>query len=254
MMDTITPFWEPPPENLILKDPDIHVWLTNLATAMPGPLEAYRELLSVDERQRADRFHFERHRRRFILCRGLLRTLLGRYLTTPPDRIEFTYGEHGKPGLNHPAYATALCFNLAHSQDLALFAFSWNRRVGIDVEYQREMPRAESLARRFFSPEEHAGLMSLSPGRRQEGFFRCWTEKEAYLKATGSGFSFPMDQFSVSLSPDEPARLIRVAGDPEAPQSWSMTAFSPETGYQAALVAAGRGGSLFWWQVGDSSR
>ena len=126
--------------------------------------------------------------------------------------------------------------------------------MGVDVEYLRDMPRAEDLARRFFSPEEHADIMRLPSGRRQEGFFRCWTAKEAYVKATGTGFSFPMDQFSVSLSSDEPARLIRVAGDPEAPQSWSMTAFNPETGYQAALAAQGSGGGLFWWQAGNPSR
>jgi 4'-phosphopantetheinyl transferase len=253
-MSTTTPLWKTPPARLTLEEGDIHVWRADLEDLPAERLDALRAILSSEERQRADRFRFERHRRRFTLCRGLLKTLLGRYLAAPADRIEFAYGEHGKPGIKTPAVGRSLCFNLAHSHHLALFAFARNRPLGVDIEYQREMPRAEDLARRFFSPDEYAGIMRLPPNRRQEGFFRCWTGKEAYVKATGAGFSFPMDQFSVSPDPDGPSRLIRVAGAPGASRSWSLTAFIPEMGYQAALAEEGHDARRFWWEAGPILR
>ncbi len=248
-MTTLIPQWEAVPADLALEGRDIHVWRADLAAAEPECLDACRAVLSADEVLRAERFHLELHRRRFTLCRGLLRTLLGRYLAVPPHRIAITCGEHGKPAVAGPAPADGLCFNLAHSRDLVLLAFAWNRPVGVDIEYLRDMPRAEDLARRFFSPDEHAGILRLPPGRRREGFLRCWTAKEAFLKATGAGFSFPMDRFSVCPFPGEPARLIRVAGDPQAPRSWTLTAFVPARGYRGALAAAGSGGRCRWYEA-----
>jgi 4'-phosphopantetheinyl transferase len=249
-MKTAVPMWKNPPSDLSLGGNEIHIWRAGVEGAGLETLAACRQLLSSDECQRADRFRFERHRRRFTLCRGLLRLLLGRYLATVPERIEFTYGEHGKPGIGTPASGRSLCLSLAHSRELALLAFSWHRALGIDVEYCRDMPRAQDLARRFFSPDEVDGIMRLPPERRKEGFFRCWTGKEAYVKATGEGFSFPMDRFSVATDPDAPGRLIRVAGAPDAPRIWSMTAFIPAAGYQAALAATGGNAKLRWWDAG----
>jgi 4'-phosphopantetheinyl transferase len=248
-MRITAPLWKTPPARLSLAESDVHVWRADLEDLPAERLDGLRATLSGEERARADRFHFERHRRRFTLCRGLLRKLLGRYLAEPADRIEFDYGAHGKPGIKGPVHGRSLCFNLAQSHHLALFGFAWNRPLGIDVEFRRAMPRAEALARRFFSPEEYAGIMRLPPSRRQEAFFRCWTGKEAYVKATGAGFSFPMDRFSVSAAPEEPCRLVWVAGAPDAPQSWSLTAFIPARGYQAALAVAGRGARCLWWEA-----
>lgn len=250
-MKTADVQWKTPPADLLLPPGEIHVWRAALESADPRALAACRKVVSSEERQRAERFHFERHRLRFTLCRGLLRMLLGRYLATAPEGIEFVHGEHGKPGIGAPPSGRPLGFNLAHSRQLALFAFSWNRALGVDIEYCREMPRALDLARRFFSPEEYAGILRLPGERRQEGFFRCWTGKEAFVKATGAGFSFPMDRFSVSVDPDVSCRLMWVAGAPDAPQAWSMTAFIPAKGYQAALAAAGSGAELRWWDAGS---
>lgn len=251
-MTTITPAWQTPSPDLILHGRDIHIWRANLEPPSPEDVEAFRRFLSEDERQRADRFHFERHRTRFTVCRGTLRKIIGRYLDRSPDCVDFVYGTNGKPGLKYPIHDGDLRFNLAHSHRLALFAFSRHRSLGIDLEYQREIPRAEDLARRFFSSEEYTRIMEMPLEQRQEGFYRCWTRKEAYIKAIGAGLSFPLDRFSVSLSANEPARLVRVSGAPLAPSSWSMTAMIPSEGYQAAMVVEGSGGRCHWWEAGHS--
>ena len=248
-MTTIVPIWQVPPPDLVLHGRDIHIWRAILEPVTPGALEDFRRLLSKDERERADRFHFERHRSRFAVCRGTLRKILGRYLDIGPGRVDFEYGAKGKPALNPAVHPRGLFFNLAHSRHLALFAVSRRRPLGIDLEYQREMPRAQDLARRFFSPREHAWIMEMPQQKRQEGFYRCWTRKEAFIKAIGSGFAFPLDRFTVSLDPDSPPRLVRVEGSPEATSSWSMAAMIPADGYQAALVAEGHGGRYHWWEA-----
>lgn len=249
-MTAITPLWQPPPQDLGLHGRDLHIWRAVLEPSSPECVKAFHGLLSGDERKRAGRFRFERHRIRFTVCRGTLRKILGGYLNIPPAQVSFAYGTNGKPVLSAPSDRIGLCFNLAHSHRLALFAFAHGRSLGIDVEYQREMPRAEDLAQRFFSPQESKRIMEMPADQRQEGFYRCWTRKEAYIKAIGAGFSFPLDRFSVSLGADEPARLTRVAGAPQEASAWSMMAMIPREGYLAALVAQGSGGRCRWWEAG----
>ena len=248
-MSTITPYWRIPPDDLELEAGDVHVWRLPLAPVDSGIVDAYRALLDPEERQRADRFLFERHRNRFTVCRGALRILLSRYLSDSAGAVRFAYEPHGKPTLQSPSVEDSICFNLAHSRDLALLAFSRGQALGIDIEYQRPMPRAEALARRFFSKDESDAIQALEPHLRQAAFYRCWTRKEAFIKATGDGFSFPLDRFSVTLAADEPVRLTAVTGAPEALVAWSMTGFAPSAGYQGALVVRGGIRGIYWWEA-----
>jgi 4'-phosphopantetheinyl transferase len=206
------------------------------------------QLLSHDEQARAARFHFERDRRRFIVGRGALRIMVGRYLGADPDQLRFRYESHGKPSLSVEFNHCGLRFSLAHSNELAVYAFTRGRELGIDVEYIHSLPDAEQIAARFFSAQENVTLRTLPESQRLEAFFNCWTRKEAYIKAIGDGLSHPLDQFQVSLSPEEAARLLNVEGTPEETTRWSMTSFVPAPGYVAALVVEGSGYHLERWQ------
>jgi 4'-phosphopantetheinyl transferase len=210
-------------------------------------VDRFFRTLSPDEVERAERFRFERHRRRFVVGRGVLRALLGRYLGVEPARISFGYGARGKPHLSGALSGTGVRFNLAHSHEMALYVVTRGRDVGIDLEHVRPMPDAEDIGARFFSPHEHEILCALPPGQRLGAFFDCWTRKEAYIKATGDGLARPLDEFDVSLAPGEPARLLRVAEDPAEVDRWSLQALSPDAGYAAALVVEGRGWRLACW-------
>jgi len=167
--------WQTPPEDLRLGEFDVHIWQINLDTIAP-PFE----ILSIDERSRADRFKFEQHRQRFIAGRGFLRSLLARYLNTDPSTLEFHYGSYGKPFLKD----SLIQFNLAHSQHLALYAVTRDRAVGIDVEQVRAVEQLAALVQRFFLPAEARTIQA-----QPDLFFQYWTCKEAFLKATGTGLS-----------------------------------------------------------------
>ena len=212
---------------------------------------ALSRLLSEEERGRAARFVFAEHRTHFIVARGVLRQLLGSYLETPPEALRFAYGMHGKPELAGQHAQSGLRFNLSHSHRLALYAVTRGREVGIDVEHPRPGVDVERLARRFFAPQEIEGLLGMPPGRRWEGFYNCWTRKEAYLKARGEGITVALDSFAVSLRPGEPAALLRCAADSSEVARWRLQALLPGEEYVAALCAAGNDWRLRCWQWPD---
>ena len=215
----------------------VHVWPVS-THAPDAVIEQFRFLLTPDETDRAGRFRFDHLRRSFILARGALRVLLGRYLNIAPGGIEFSYGSKGKPALAAPGLPqfNVLQFNASHSGDLALFAFTMDCEVGVDVEAIRPMPDLEDVAKRFFCAEENAELMALPAGQRERGFFLCWTRKEAYIKATGEGLSTPLDAFRVTLQPSEPAGMVHLERDPIAAQAWTLHDLAPAPGYAAALA------------------
>ena len=144
--------------------------------------------------------------------------------------------------------AEGLCFNLSHSHGIALYAITCGREIGIDIEYFRPDVEVEKLAERFFSPREAAVLRALPEHLRKEGFFNCWTRKEAYIKAEGKGMSIPLSAFDVSLTPGEPAALLRTESHPQETSRWSLQALSPEPGYTAALAVKGHDWELKCWQ------
>ena len=224
---TVLPSLELPPD-------EVHIWHAALDTGA-AVLQSLEETLAPDEKDRAERFVFKRHRDRFITARGILRELLAAYLHCSPVTFEFNYGPHGKPALRTQDPKMRLCFNLSHSQSHALYAFAYRREVGIDLELIRADFGGQEIAERFFSPREFAELRALPAKVRPEGFFNCWTRKEAYLKARGDGFHTPLDSFSVSLRPGEQA----VLNSPDCSR-WSLHSFQTAQRFIAAVVVEGR--------------
>jgi 4'-phosphopantetheinyl transferase len=214
---------------------EIHVWYRALevSAAERGALFA---LLNLEERRRAGRFHFEADRDAFIASHGWVRTLLGRYLNADPRGLEFTFGERGKPALR----GAPLRFNLSHSGSMAACAVARNEEVGIDIERVRPTGDLENIARRFFHAEECRKLLSLSEAIRAPAFFRCWTRKEAYIKALGDGLSAPLDRFEVTLAPGEPAAFVQIDGRAAAAE-WSLFGLDVGPDYAGAVAIRGAG-------------
>ena len=239
--------WLDPPEGLTLASDEVHVWQ---AALVAGGLdaEALARLLSPDEMGRADRFRFAEGHNRFVVARGLLRVLLGRYLGAGPAELRFRYGPHGKPGLDAP-HEQDLRFNLSHSGNRVLYAFTRGREVGIDVEAIRWERDHGSLAERFFAPAEAAALRALPAPARLAAFYAGWTRKEAYMKARGTGIALGLSRFQVSLAPDEPAALLHVEGEPDEPARWSLTPIDAGPGYAAALAVEGAPLPVCCWRA-----
>jgi 4'-phosphopantetheinyl transferase len=172
----------------------VQVW--RVSTARNG-LERFAEVLSPDERARADRFHFERDRRSFVVCRGTLRRLLASYTGEDATAIRFDVGLHGKPSLSNEIKGD-LRFNVSHSGELALLAFSRHQEIGVDVEFKRPDVDFLGLGETSFSRLEQTALSACAPADRANLFYEYWTCKEAFIKADGRGLSIPLDQFSVT--------------------------------------------------------
>lgn len=236
------------PHPLELAEGEVHVWAVPLDPA-PERVEALGCLLSEDEWARAWRFRFEVHRRRFVVGRGVLRTLLGAYLATPPARLAFTYGERGKPDLAAAGAGPPLFFNLSNSHELALLGVTREREVGVDLEHLKPMAELDKIAERFFAPPESATLLDLPPAERERAFFRCWTRKEAYLKAVGVGLAAPLDSFVVTLGPGEPPRMLSLRGDPAAGARWRYWHLEPAPGYLGALAVEDAELTLRCWTL-----
>jgi 4'-phosphopantetheinyl transferase len=217
---------------------EVHVWTVELVADRDSADACFRSL-SADERERASRFRFEHLRTAFTLSHGILRWLLGRYLAVQPDRVGFAYGERGKPRLAFPA--APIEFNMAHSGRYAAYAFAVGCEVGVDIEEVRSISDQENVVQRFFSPAECEEWLDLDPSQRGQAFFRCWTRKEAYIKALGDGLSIPLDSFRVSLRPGVPASVIDVRGDAAAAGRWRLSALAAPDGYEASLALPGQG-------------
>ena len=245
-MQLLPLLWRPAPETLLLHHDDVHVW--RAALDMPEPhVQSLWHTLTADERQRAERYIFEKDRTHFVVARGLLRVLLGRYLHQDPQYLRFTYGPRGKPALAADMGAGSLRFNVSHSHGLALYAMTRGRELGVDVERIRPEIVQEQVAERFFSPREVTTLRALPVSLQATAFFACWTRKEAYIKATGEGLALPLDQFDVSLAPGEPAALLHTAWDPQEAPRWTMQDLDPAPGYRAAVAVAGHDWRLTCW-------
>ena len=205
----------------------------------------------MDERMRAERFHFEQDRRRFIMAHGILRMILSSYLSVEPNQLQFCYGHNGKPALTNISGQEIICFNSSRSNRLALYAFARGREIGVDIEDIRDIPEMDQIAERFFSLRENAVFRALPETKKKEGFFSCWTRKEAFIKAIGDGLSLPLDKFDVSFVPGEPARLLRIEGDSKAASQWSIQEFKPASGFTAAFALQGVNRRLHCWEFGS---
>lgn len=209
-------------------DAGMDVWEIDLGAAAPEETH-----LSLDELRRAEQFRFDIHRRRFIMARSALRGILASYLSADPGAIEFEYSGQGKPRVPN---RDGLCFNLSHTEDRALVAICWNRDVGIDVEAVREVEDLPKLAA-IFSDAERTAILSLEPHQRLCAFFRCWTRKEAYIKARGHGLSIPLDSFDVSIR--GPACLLESREPGIDAAAWTLVDIEAPHGYIAAAAIEG---------------
>lgn len=244
-MTLLDPSWTVSSIHPSLSADEVHVW----RAALDRPAADYAMLLSSDEQARADRLRFEQLQRRFIVGRGALKVILGRYLNVAPEEVEFEYLSNGKPVLSSGLLHAALCFNLSHSDDMLLLAVTYHRSVGIDIENIHSDLDVENLANQFFSPAERAELETLPSDRRLASFFSGWTRKEAFLKARGEGMTYPLDQFSVSMDCDQPAKLLDVKGDPRELERWSFHTLAPVPGYIGTLVVEGHYWHVVQWQL-----
>lgn len=240
MRTRLPDIWHAAPETPQLGADVVHVWRAELALAAPQ-VQCLLHTLADDERARAQRFYFARDRDRFIVARGVLRNILARYLETSPEKLRFTYGTSGKPDLESPSAAARVRFNLSHSSDLAVYAVTLARQVGVDVERLRAGVACEAVADRFFSPGEAAQLRALPQHLRPRAFFCCWTRKEAYIKARGQGLFMSLGDFDVSLVPGESAALVATRPDSAEAGRWSIKETIDEPHFVGALAAEGHG-------------
>jgi 4'-phosphopantetheinyl transferase len=230
------------PDRLDLTGNDIHVVRVRLDVA----IGCAADLLDDDERHRASRFVFERDHRRFVIAHAWVRILLGRCLSRRPESLRFVAGPHGKPALADAAID--LRFNLSHAGERALVALALGRDVGVDIEEERQIDALE-LASRFFAPAESEALRALAPSERIPAFFRCWTRKEAFIKALGEGLSFPLREFEVSVADDHSSQLLRSCATPDMLRCWRIARLASEPGQAAALAATAGDWRVVQWET-----
>jgi len=214
---------------------EVHVWSVPLEVTD----DAQRELetvLSEQERRRAGQYVFEHDRRDFIAGRATLRIVLGRYLRLAPKAVDLYKDSNGKPHLTRRCHRD-LRFNMSRSHGLGLIAICGGEDVGIDVELVRDIEDAAAVVERFFCPEEISEWTALDRSRRTRAFFDCWTRKEAYVKAVGSGLQIPLNSFAVSFLEGE-TPMVRLHGDCAY---WSLFDVRPSAGHAAAVAVRGSG-------------
>jgi 4'-phosphopantetheinyl transferase len=214
---------------------DIEIVTTRLDAGTES-LDVLQTFLSDVERERANRFVFDRDRRRFLVGRARLRQLLGARLGVSPESVPLTCGTNGKPAIAGGFTDVDLHFNLSRCDDIAIYAFSRGADVGVDIEAVCEIHEADEIAERFFSQKEARTFRALESRHKPLAFFNCWTRKEAFVKALGDGLSYPLDHFDVSLTPGHPARILRVGDTPGDQCGWRIKSLSPAPGFVAAVV------------------
>lgn len=215
------------------------MWSASL-NAPATTIAALSGCMSVDECARAARFHFERERRRFTVSRALLRIVLSSYRRCEPRLLRFRYGPRGKPALDSAQHDAPLDFNLAHSQDLVLIAVAEGRTLGVDVEFIRPIDDLEGMAEQVCSLAELRQLGEMPQAQRHEMFLRCWTRKEACVKALGEGLSFPLRCLHVGCEPGDPGVARIVDADASEPSFWSLYDLAPAPGCLGALATRDR--------------
>lgn len=226
------------PKDYSLPEDEVHIWQTRLDLSCDR-IEAFREILSINEQQRADRFNFDRDRKRHIIARGLLRLVVARLSNTSPELLNITSASHGKPHLLCDVRQPRIEFNISHSGKLIYFVIANSRKVGIDVEKVRNDFPVEMIARDAFSTIEFDELMALDPTLRLDSFFTCWTRKEALFKAKGEGLSALSSRCGKSLFGQlpMPVSFANLEANPGA--NWTLLDLQVDTGYKAAVVFEG---------------
>ena len=224
---------------IALTPAEIHLWLAYYEEINGERLHAaYRELLSAAEKEQEPRFFFPKDRRRYLITRALVRTVLSRYIAVHPREWIFSENAFGRPDVvNAPAREAGLQFNISHTNSLIVLAVTQRRALGVDVENYRERRAAIGVADRFFAPQEVAALAKVSPQEQQYRFFEYWTFKEAYIKARGMGLSLPLDKFSFHYPNDH---AVKIAIHPELADDaarWQFWQYRLTSEYLVAVCA-----------------
>ncbi len=207
---------------------EVHIWWLSLRPAAYG-VEGAHGLLSAEEQERASLYHFARDRDRFVLARAFLRALLGDYAGEEPARVPLQVSPSGKPFLAEPA---DLHFNLSHCEDRGVVAVA-RKPVGVDLERVREIPEALTMAAHVFAASEIRALRAFPPHERSEAFLRCWTRKEAFVKAKGTGLLTPLVSFEVTLDSAPPALVLL---DGPGAETWSLHNLEAAPGWTGAVA------------------
>ena len=243
--------WLRPPDGLALGPGEVHLWRTPLDLQVPT-LERLYATLADDEKARAERFRLPEGRARFTAARGVLRDILARYAGADPAGLRFGYQPSGKPFLLAATGAADLQFNLSHSKGKGLYVVTLGKQVGVDVERVRQGEEFSQIADRFFTSREAAALRNCPAPIQAEAFFRCWTRKEAFIKASGKGFAFGLGNFEVSIEPGDTDALLGASGDPAALERWRLSDVDAADGFAAAVAVEHRGPAFSCWEWPES--
>ncbi len=228
-------------QSMQLVTDEVHVCCISL-NAFSHQTQVFSQLLSLDERRKADRFHFASDKKRFIIVRGILRQIVSFYLDVNPIDLEFTYSRHGKPALTGTFSESGLHFNVSHSEGLALFAFALDRDIGVDIEFIQNIPELEQIVERFFSCSEKEIFRRLPENRKKYVFYQMWTRKEAFLKAVGKGLHISLDSFTVFPILDEPVAVLNNCGSAalDIPSGLYVNDLHPWPGFAGAFAVEGK--------------
>lgn len=237
-----TPFSYKP---LILKPNEVHIWAINKKEHI-NKLPLYWDILNTSEKEKAAKFRFESDHNCAVISRGILKNILGNYLNKTPKNIEFKLGEYGKPTLKE---TSDIEFNISHSKDSIVMAFTQKNKIGIDVEYTKKDIEVKKIASHFFAEEEVTSLLALKESYHKQAFYNCWTRKEAFIKALGCGLSFPLDKFVVSLDCSKEAQLIATKWDKKEKEKWFLKAFEPDKDYIGAVSVKGKVTNMEFWRI-----
>jgi 4'-phosphopantetheinyl transferase len=217
-------------QTLFLKPSEAHIWLVDLKhPSTPHP--DWERFLSAEEIARSKKFIADRDRNLFVARRWILRKLLSHYCGMDPTGFIYQTNPYGKLSLNsHP-----ISFNHSKSGNRIAFGFTMRKDIGVDIEQVRPLPDLPLMAKRWFSQEEQDGLAALAPEVQLEAFYHTWTQKESFIKAQGMGLSLPLKDFSVSVDPDKPGRLMSIKGNLDEHSEWKMACFKPEAAWRVAV-------------------
>ncbi|GGW39324.1 4'-phosphopantetheinyl transferase family protein [Arenibacter certesii] len=227
-------------EKLILPNNEIHFYYADINDFI-SKVGVMQERLTSDEKLRAGQFKFQTDQNRFIIARWLLRSLLSNYLELDFGEMILKYGEFGKPFFNTNQN---IKFNLSHSGDMIVFGFVKNFNIGVDVEMFKSNFNVMDIALKFFSKKEVETLLTLPEYKREVAFYRCWTRKEAIIKADGSGMSFPLNTFSVTIDSDDKAELIEMSNGDLNKEKWRLFSIKLSVDYLAAVAVEGNIGHI----------
>ncbi len=251
-MDADVAIWLEPPCSYRLSHNEVHVCKVVVSNLPLVYVMQLAQLLSSDEQQQAQRFQFDRHRKMYIVSHGLLRVLLSRYTDSHPEEIDFSYGHKGKPFLKEKTRSQAIFFSLSHTTELVLYAFAKCRWLGVDVEYMRTAASVDGIAKRYFYPNENRMLSRFAVEQRKEAFYKLWTCKEAYLKATGEGLA-GLEQVEILQTNDRHVSIKWHGLTDHAHGTWFLCQMEPQPYYSGALVIKGSNWDIKYYNLGMKS-